>query len=130
MYQCLKKLVKWPERESLHATMPQTFRCSFGNRITVILDCFEVFVERASNLLASAQSWSNYKHHHTIKFLIGIAPHGVITFLSKAWGGRVSDKFLTKNSGLLENLIPGDIVMADRGFTIQDAVGLYYQSQR
>ena len=33
--------------------------------------------------------------------------------------------FLTENSGLLKNLIPGDIVMADRGLPIQDAVGLF-----
>ena len=56
-------------------------------------------------------TWSNYKHHNTVKFLIGVTPQGVISFISKAWGGRVSDKYLTENSGLLRKLFPGDIVL-------------------
>ena len=44
--------------------------------------------------------------------------------MSKAWGGRTSDKFLTENCGLMNKLLPGDLVMADRGFTIHDIVAL------
>ena len=68
---------------------------------------------------------SGQKHHNTVKFLIGIAPQGVITFVSKGWGGRVSDKHLTECSGILDHLLPGDLVLADRGFNVQDTVGLH-----
>ena len=37
----------------------------------------------------------------------------------------MSDKHLTENCGLLSNLQPGDQVLADRGFTVQDSIGLY-----
>lgn len=44
--------------------------------------------------------------------------------MSKAWGGHASDKHLTENCGFLEKLLPGDLVMADRGFTISESFSL------
>ena len=32
---------------------------------------------------------------------------------------------MTENCGILHNLLPGDIVLADRGFDIAESVGLY-----
>ena len=32
---------------------------------------------------------------------------------------------LTGNCGLLDKLLPGDTILADRGFDIKDSVGLY-----
>ena len=80
-----------------------------------------MFIERPSNLKARAQMWSNYKQHNTVKILIAITPQGNISFVSKAWGGRVSDKYITE----LDKLLPGDLVLADRGFTIQDSIRFY-----
>ena len=105
--------------------MPMCFQFSFGKKTTTIIDCFEIFIERPSNLLARAQTFSNYKHHNTAKVLIAITPQGSICFTSKAWGGRTSDKYLTEKRGLLNNLKPGDLIMADRGFTISESVGMY-----
>lgn len=39
-------------------------------------------------------------------------------FLSKCYGGRASNRFITKKSGFYIYLNPNDEVMADRGFTI------------
>jgi hypothetical protein len=39
-------------------------------------------------------------------------------FISKAFGGRASDKFIVEKSGFMNYLLPGDEIMADRGFTM------------
>nr|XP_002732168.1 PREDICTED: uncharacterized protein LOC100375462 [Saccoglossus kowalevskii] len=123
MYIRTKPFVFWPDRETLKMTMPMQFKQHCGSRCAVIIDCFEVFIERPSNLKARAETWSSYKHHNTAKFLLGITPQGTVSFLSRAWGGRVSDKHITENSGILDNLLPGDLILADRGFNIQESVG-------
>ena len=111
-------LIRWPEREELWKTTP---RLSGKILKTIVIDCFEVFIEKPANLLVRSQTFSTYKHHNTAKFLIGICPQGVI-FISKAWGGRVSDK----HCGILHYLLPKDIILADRGFDIQDSAAIYY----
>ena len=50
-----------------------------------------------------------------MKFLIGVAPQGVISFVSKGRGSHVSDVDLTGNCVLLENMLPGDPILADCG---------------
>ena len=86
--------------------------------------CSEVFINKPTNLLARAQTFSSYKHQNTIKVLIGITPQGTVSFVSEAWGGRTSDKFLTENCGILDKLLSEDTDMADGGFTISESVGL------
>ena len=117
-------LIRWPDRESLRAAMPLCFQERFGKRVAVVIDCFEVFMERPTNLLARACTWSNYKHHNTVKVLLGMTPQGVISFVSDTWGGRVSDKYITENCGFIDKLLPGDVVLADRGFNIAETVGM------
>ena len=104
--------------------MPECFHSSFGTKVAVIVDCFEIFLERPSNLQARTSTWSSYKHHNTVKVLLGITPQGVVSFVSDTWGGRVSDKYLTEHCGLLDHLLPGDVVLADRGSDISDSVAM------
>ena len=125
LFTYLRSLIKWPERAQIWKTTPVCFRKHFGTKVVVIIDCFEVFINKPKNLLARAQTFSSYKHHNTVKFLIGITPQGIVSFISKAWGGRTSDKYLTENCNLLNNLLPGDVVMADRGFDIEESAATY-----
>ena len=122
LYQKYKCLIYWPTRETIIKNMPLCFKETFGNKIAVIIDCFEVFIETPSQIVNASRCWSSYKHHETVKVLIGITPQGSISYISGAWGGRTSDKFLTENCGFLDLISPGDVILADRGFLIQDSV--------
>ena len=49
--------------------------------------------------------------------MIIIIPQETISFTSEGYVGRVPDKVITEKCGILDNLLPGDIVLADRWFS-------------
>lgn len=62
----------WLARESFWKIMLMCFKYSFGNKIIVVIDCFEVFIDKLINLLVRVQIFSFYKYYNIIKILIGI----------------------------------------------------------
>ena len=65
-------MVKRQGREELHKTMLLEFHKNLKARVC-ITDCFQVLCERPANLMARAQTYSYYKIHNSVKFLISIA---------------------------------------------------------
>ena len=51
LFNNLKPLIIWPERDALKKTMPVVFRKHYP-KCVVIIDCFEIFIDRPTNLLA------------------------------------------------------------------------------
>ena len=51
-----------------------------------------------------------------------MTPQDAISFISKGWGGRVSEQFITEYGGILNNILSGDIILADRGFLIKETL--------
>ena len=98
----LQWLTKWPE-EQLWKTMPNCFRACYGTKVVAIVDCYEIKIEKPSHLVAKSATWSQYKHANTAKVFISMCPQGVTTFVSCAWGGRMSDKHLTVHVNCVQN---------------------------
>ncbi|KAK3697325.1 hypothetical protein QZH41_004726 [Actinostola sp. cb2023] len=99
--------------------MPMIFKKVYP-RLTIIVDCTEIEMEKPSSLDAQSACYSSYKSRTTMKALLGITPSGVLCFVSEFFPGSTSDKEITVQSGFLTKLKPGDQVMADKGFNCQD----------
>ena len=112
-----KFLIEWSTQETCRKNMPQIFKNLYP-RVCCIIDRSKIFIERPCSYQARTQTYSNYKTHKTVKFLVGITPSGAVTFLSKCWGGRATDKCITMTGGFLTLLEPGDTILADRGSTL------------
>lgn len=108
----------FPSRQRLKPLLPACFR-HFKN-IRTVIDCTEFRVQTATNFEQQGNLYSNYKSHTTFKVLVAMSPNGGIMYVSDAFEGSISDKEIVIQSGFLDHLHPGDMVMADRGFLIRD----------
>ncbi len=109
----------WMSRQKVGSSMPKNYRL-FSPNLQVILDCTDICCESPTLLTLHSGIFFSYKSTTTFKGLVGVAPSGAVTFISKLYNGSISDKEFMKKSGILDLLEPGDVVMADKGFTIED----------
>jgi len=117
LYLVFKNLIIWSPKKVIQRNMPKCFDNFTNTR--VILDCTETRVERPKCLSCKIRTYSHYKGNNTIKCMIGIASDGLITFISKIYGGRARDKHILNESCILDMCTEGDGIMVDKGFLIE-----------
>ena len=71
-----------------------------------------------------AALYSSYKGRDTFKGLAAATGHGGLTFMSPLFCGRKSDKHIVLQSGYLNNIQREDLVLADRGFLIEEEMAI------
>ena len=118
LYFVMGNIPIWLPRDIIDREMPLAFKRNYSST-RVIIDCTEIECEMSSSMVLNNQTYSNYKSQTTFNSLIGVAPHGAMTFLSPLYTGCMSDIEIVKLSGFRDLLEPGDSVMADKGFRIE-----------
>ncbi|KAH7959106.1 hypothetical protein HPB49_008308 [Dermacentor silvarum] len=113
----LKEWIFVPPRAIIKQCMPQPFKDNYPD-CTFIIDCTEVRTEMPSKPDCQHILYSNYKGGYTLKVLVGIIPNGMIAFMSAVYGGRQTDSFITQDSGFLNLVQEGDIILSDKGFPV------------
>lgn len=114
----LKPAIYWPTKEQILNNMPHCFHKFKNTR--VVLDCTEIKIQKLKCLKCRVASYSHYKGMHTLKYLIGITPSGLISFVSAGFGGRATDKAIFNYENLIDKLEMNDAVMVDKGILIEN----------
>ncbi|XP_013393134.1 uncharacterized protein LOC106160908 [Lingula anatina] len=121
LHQRLGFIVKWPDRETLTASMPATFKEDFGDKVLFVFDSFELSVEKPNAHISKVCGFSSNTCPDTVKYLIGISPQGTVTCVSESCNFETSDRQIAEESGMLDNFQPGDFVMIDKRFSTDTA---------
>ena len=121
LYYHLQDLTPWLPKNIIKDYMPLDFKAKYPET-RVILDATEVKIQKPGNIKEQAATWSCYKNDNTVKTMVGIAPKGVVTFVSDTVGGHTSDRQIIERSNLISDgkFETGDEIMADRGIMVQD----------
>ncbi len=103
------------DEQKIWNSTPKRFR-KFP-RLNGIIDCTEVFIETPKSLELQRATWSEYKHHNTLKYLISVLPNSSISFVSEPYTGAISDKAIVNSTNFLSTLPPHSSLMTDKGFS-------------
>ena len=109
----------WPSRQTVTEFAPRDFNAKYPST-RVIIDGTEIPIEKPKQPLAQQCTFSTYKNKNTVKVLVGCTPGGLISYVSEAYGGPTSDRQICERSPLVSMCEPGDSIMADKGFNVQD----------
>ena len=123
MFFSFKEHDTFPSREIVKLHLPECFSKKYSST-SLIIDATEIYIEKPNNPEAQQVTFPSYKNTNTLKAMVGIVPKGGISFVSTLYGGSISDKELTQKSRLIEKLQYGDVIMADRGFNIQEMLAI------
>ena len=120
------KSLMFPSANDLKSTLPPVFK-GFNN-IRCSIDCTEFHCQSPRNYSRQGNLYSQYKSHTTFKALIAVTPHGSACFISDLFEGSISDRDIFCRSGIIDFINPGDVLLVDKGFKIEDVLAPFMAS--
>lgn len=115
------KISQWPSKDLVKFYAPHDFKTKYP-RVRIILNGTEIPIKKPT---AQQSNFSHYKNKNTVKDLFGSTTGGLYSYTSEVYGGSASDRQLVERSDLSKKLEPGDSVMADKDFDIEDILAAY-----
>lgn len=119
MFHQWNEICWWPSRSNVSFFAPSDFRMKFP-AVRVVVDGTECPLKRPHQPVAQQATFSTYKNRNTLKVLVGSTPGGLVSYVSPAYGGSASDRQICERSNLTTLCEPGDVILADKGFNVQD----------
>lgn len=107
-----------PSQLKCNGSLPKSFEDFTSARIA--MDATEIIQDVPSDMNSQSLSYSSYKSRHTVKAVTCVAPNGALVYCSNLYPGSTSDAAIVEHSKVLDQLKPGDMILADKGFNIFD----------
>eukprot|EP00562_Extubocellulus_spinifer_P031445 CAMPEP_0178710732 /NCGR_PEP_ID=MMETSP0699-20121125/17939_1 /TAXON_ID=265572 /ORGANISM="Extubocellulus spinifer, Strain CCMP396" /LENGTH=841 /DNA_ID=CAMNT_0020359303 /DNA_START=197 /DNA_END=2725 /DNA_ORIENTATION=+ len=117
----LRQFFPTPTRSQMLRAYPASVVRKFGHAfLFLLLDATEERADTASMKIMHAALFSAYKHHSTLKWLVGSDPIGTVwdDSISNAYPGAISDNMQTVATSILDIVPFGWAVEVDKGFLI------------
>lgn len=112
----LKPFIFWHDPEKIRTCLPIPLGANFS-KVQFIIDCMKIEIEiQKPDPIKQTLTWSEYKDCNTIKYLISCTLDGFINYVSKWYGGIITDVALLEKSNFLTVLPNISVLMANRGF--------------
>jgi len=112
-------------RDKIPSHLPKSFKPCHSTLISIDATRHKSHHrESGSYFLFSTECTVTVSTNHLYEVLRCI-PKVHVTFVSKLYAGRTSDKKLTQECGVPNQFVPRDSIKADNGFTLQ----IYYQME-
>jgi len=102
--------------------MPKDFKEKYPST-RVIVDGTECVITKPKKPRAQQVTFSTYKNKNTTKVLVDATPEDLCCMVTDACGGSATDRQIVERCGLRDKCEPGDSIMADKGFNVQDIIG-------
>ncbi|XP_034046320.1 uncharacterized protein LOC117527924 [Thalassophryne amazonica] len=108
---------KIPSQAICKGSMPKSFQ-------EFISDAMEVTQDIQGDLGKESSAYSNYKSWHAVKVEPGVNLNSDHDYCSNVYPGSTSEAAIVQDCGLLHSLEAGDLIVADKGFTIKKFIPL------
>ncbi|XP_056157454.1 uncharacterized protein LOC130131697 [Lampris incognitus] len=122
LHRILGSVPMWLSKENVRAHLPMEFKHYPDTQ--VVVDFIELHCRTPVSLFPCEETifYDELETEYTVKALVGMAPHGSVTFISAFFPGRFSDEEVFQKSGIIPLLAPDMSIMVDKGLRVKTLV--------